>query len=269
MNCPHCDSKTIAKKGKTSLGYQSYKCSSCERKFNERTGTEFNFLEYPTDVVLLAVRWYLMYKLSLRDICEMFLERGFEFSHETVRNWVDRFSPLISMQLRKKRRGKSGESWYLDETYVKVKGKWCYLYRAIDRNGNLIDSMLSKTRDLKAAKRFLKRAKLFAGNTPDRITTDNHESYKRAIKEEISENTTHRTNRYLNNLVEQDHRFVKQRYYVTKGFGSFAFAKNFFSACEEVRQFFKKRKRGEKITLAKSRNLHQEKIEEFNSINFG
>ena len=144
MNCPHrASSPTKQQIKKTSLGYRTFRCSACQRTFNERTGTPFNFLEYPTDVVLLVVLWRLRYKLSLRDLSEMFLERGIVFTHETVRDWEARFAPLMADQLRRKRRGQAGRSWYVDETYIKVHGKWCYLYRAIDQDGNLVDSMLS------------------------------------------------------------------------------------------------------------------------------
>ena len=145
MNCPHCASTaTKQQTKKTSLGYRTFHCSACKRTFNERTGTPFNYLEYPTDIVLLVVLWRLRYKLSLRDLAEMFLERGFEFTHEAVRDWEARFAPLMADQLRTKRRGQAGISWYVDETYVNVKGTWCYLYRAIDRDGNLVDSRLER-----------------------------------------------------------------------------------------------------------------------------
>src|SRR5688572_13568304 len=111
-----------------------FRCRTCSRTFNERTGTPFNFLEFPSDIVLLIVLWRLRYKLSLRDLSEMFLSRGFEFTHEAVRNWEARFAPLITDQLRSRRKGKVGRSWYVDETYIKVGGKWHYLYRAIDRD---------------------------------------------------------------------------------------------------------------------------------------
>jgi len=91
---------------------------ACKRTFNERTGTPFNSLEYPTDIVLLVVLWRLRYKLSLRDLAEMVLERGFEFTHEAVRDWETRFAPLMAEQLRARRRGQAGRSWYVDETYV-------------------------------------------------------------------------------------------------------------------------------------------------------
>ncbi len=120
MNCPSCAScNTSESSQKTSLGYCTFRCLDCKRRFNERTGTSFNNLQFPTDVVLLVVLWRLRYKLSLRDLAEMFLVRGFEFTHETVRDWEERFAPLITAQLRFRRRGKAGKSWYTDETYLR------------------------------------------------------------------------------------------------------------------------------------------------------
>ena len=121
QECPHCSSSSTSElKQKTILGYRCFRCDSCERKFNERTGTPFSFLEFPTDVVLLVVRWRLRYKLSLRDLGEMFLERGLSFTHEAVRAWETRFAPMISDALRRHRRGRLGVSWVVDETYVEV-----------------------------------------------------------------------------------------------------------------------------------------------------
>ena len=115
----HCAVTTTQQRTKkTKLGYTTYFCQRCQRTFNERTGTPFNYLEFPTDIVLLAVLWRLRYKLSLRDVAEMFLERGFVFTHETLRDWEARFAPLIADQLRTRRRGQAGASWYVDETYL-------------------------------------------------------------------------------------------------------------------------------------------------------
>src|SRR5215216_5014490 len=101
MNCPYCSSSATTRLAtNTSLGYPIFRCSQCKHKFNERTATPFNHLQFPTDVVLLVVLWRLRYKLSLRDLAEMFLERGFEFTHEAVRDWEERFAPLITQQLR-------------------------------------------------------------------------------------------------------------------------------------------------------------------------
>ena len=102
---------------------------------------------------------------------------GFVFTYEAVREWEERFAPLLTERLRAKRRGKAGRSWYVDETYIKVQGRWCYPYRAIDRDGNLVDSLLSATRDLKAARRFFRGAHAVVGHAPDRVTTDGHDAY--------------------------------------------------------------------------------------------
>jgi hypothetical protein len=115
MNCPHCTSfSTKEQRKKTALGYRTFCCLACKQIFHERTNTPFNYLEYPTDLVLLVVLWRLRYKLSLRDLAEMFLARGFVFTHETVRDWEARFAPLIADQLRAKRHGQAGTSWYVD-----------------------------------------------------------------------------------------------------------------------------------------------------------
>jgi putative transposase len=221
MNCPHCAATTTKKQAKqTKLGYTTFFCPHCRCTFNERTGTPFNYLEFPTDIVLLAVLWRLRYKLSLRDVSEMFLERGFTFTYEAIRDWETRFAPLIAEQLQIKRRGQVGTSWFVDETYIKVHGKWCYLYRAIDRDGNLVDSMLSENRNMEAAKKFFKQAVGVVGHIPDQVTTDGHISYPRAIRETMSSNVQHQTNKYLNNRLEQDHRGIKQRYYPMRGFGN-------------------------------------------------
>ena len=260
--CLHCNSEDFSEVGKTTLGYVAYRCSDCNRKFNERTDTAFNFLEQRTDVIVLVVRWYITYKLSLRDLVEMFQDRGFGFSHETVRGWTAKITPLITEQLRNKRYGKAGESWYVDETYIKVKGKWVYLYRSLGRDGNLIDTMLSETRDMEAAKRFFRGAKKVTGVTPDRVTTDKHPSYPRAISTTLGKRVTHRSNQYLNNYTEQSHRPIKQRYYPMRGFGNFEFASQFCRGFEETRNCFRISNKI-KYTAAQKRNIRQIKKQSF------
>jgi putative transposase len=116
MPCPHCRSEATAnRKRRTVLGYQTFFCNVCHRRFNERTGTPFNELQFPTDNVLMSVLWRLRYKLGFRDVAEL-LQRGFEVSYETIRAWEFRFAPLLSERLRNKRRGTAGSSWYLDVT---------------------------------------------------------------------------------------------------------------------------------------------------------
>ena len=133
--------------------------------------------EFPTDIVFQVVVFRLLFKLSLRDLVRMFLMRGYEFTYETVRDWQKCFAPVLAEHLRRKRKGKVGRRWYVDETYVKVKGKWSYLYRAIDREGNLVDSMLSLTRDMAAAQRFFRSTLSVAGQAPQQVTTDGYQPH--------------------------------------------------------------------------------------------
>ncbi len=179
MGCPYCQGDaTQALERVTALGYRLYRCRPCRRTFNERTGTPFNHLQVPTDSALLVVLWRLRYKLSLRDLAEMFVTRGFTFTHETVREWEARFAPLLTERLRAKRRGKVGVRWHVDETYIKGGGRWCYLYRAIDADGNLVETMWSETRDMDAAKRFFGQALDVVGHAPAKVTTDGHDAYR-------------------------------------------------------------------------------------------
>ena len=134
---------------------------------HERTGGVLNRTQYPSDVIALVVFWRLRYKLSLRDLPEMFLIRGIEFSHETVREWEAKLTPALIDHLRRRRGGRIGRSWYVDETYIKVHGRWCYLYRAINRSGALVDVRLSEKRDMAAAKAFFRSARAVTGVTPD------------------------------------------------------------------------------------------------------
>lgn len=261
MTYPYCQGDATQELDRvTALGYRLFRCRPCRRTFNERTGTPFNELQVPTDVALLVVPWRLRYKLSLRDLAEMFLARGFTFTHETVRAWEERFAALITERLRAKRRGKAGRKWHADETYVKVGGRWCYLYRAIDADGNLVDSMLSETRDLEAAKRFFAQARTVVGHAPEKLTTDGHDAYPRAIREALGPGVQHRTSRSMNNQMEQDHRSIKQRYYPMRGFGSVAAAARFCTAHDELRDHFRSREHlNETVSLAEQRRLFLER----------
>jgi len=219
----------------------TFRCPACRRRFNERSGAPFNDLSVPTDIVFLVVLWRLRYKLSLRDLAEMFLERGFVFSHETVRHWEALVAPLLTPQLRCKRRGQAGKKWHTNETYIKIQGAWCYLYRAIDADGHLVDSMLSIHRDRDAAKRFFTQSVEVVGHGPTQVTTDGHDAYPRAIRETLGLELVHRCSQYKNNVIEQDHRGIKGRYRPMRGLGSVSGAARFCAAYEEVRAYFRHR----------------------------
>jgi putative transposase len=242
MRCLGCGSASVtARPERTAQGYRRFRCRSCGKQFNERSGGQLNRTQYPSDVIALVVLWRLRYKLSLRDLTEMFLVRGIVFSHEAVREWEAKLTPVLAEDLRRRRRGHIGPSWYVDETYIKVHGEWRYLYRAVDRDGALVDVMLSERRDLAAAKTFFRSARTVTGVVPDRVTSDGHDAYPAAIRSELGQAVQHRTNVYLNNRLEQDHRGIKDRYRPMRGFKSTASAGRFCRAFDEVRGFLRAR----------------------------
>ena len=133
MHCPHCQStKSTQIKRRTQLGYKQYRCGSCGKQYNERTGTTLNFIEYPTEIVMLTVHYYYRFKVSLDDVVELMLMRGIHLSHQTVHNWVRTFGIELGLKLRQERIGKAVGKWHVDSTYLKIERRWCYLYRAID-----------------------------------------------------------------------------------------------------------------------------------------
>jgi len=182
-----------------------FRCRACRQACNERTNTPYNHLQVHTDIAVLVVPGRLQDKLSLRNVAEMVLTRGFTFTHETAPVWEERFAPLLTARLKARRRGKAGRTWHVDETDVKVAGRWCSLYRAINADGNLVETMLSKTRDMEAAKRFFAYALQTVGQAPEKVTTDGHDSYPRAVRETLGPNVCHGASRSMNNRIEQDH----------------------------------------------------------------
>ena len=199
MECSGCASPAVSERSeRTAQGYRRFRCRACARLFNERSAGSLNRTQYPSDIIALVVLWRLRYKPALRDLPEMFLIRGIVFSQEAVRDWETKLSPALAENLRRRRQGKAGQSWHVDETYIKVHGEWRYLYRAIDRSGALVDVMFSEHRDMAAAKAFFESAKMVPGNTPDRVTTDGHNSYPRAIRTVLGTGVRHRNSQYLN-----------------------------------------------------------------------
>jgi transposase, IS6 family len=183
----------------------------------------FKRRRFPVEIILLCVRWYCKYGISYRDLAEMMQERGVAVDPSTIFRWVQRYAPEIEKRIRHFQGHRSG-SWRVDETYVRVGGNWKYLFRAIDKHGQLIDFMLSDRRNTRAAYRFLRKAlKMMGDYPPSSITTDRLASYPKAIRHLqseglLSKDVEHRTSKYLNNVIEADHGALKRVIRPTRGF---------------------------------------------------
>src|SRR5215212_5286581 len=204
----------------------------------------FKGRQFDRSVILLCVRWYLAYSLSLRDLEEMMAKRGISVDHATVGRGVVRYSPELLERFNRRKRPVS-RKWHVDETYIKVRGRWMYLYRAIDSNGDTVEFWFSERRNLTAAKRFLRKA-LKRHGRPERIVIDGSQTNREAIISCDAESRLQdrsrrrlkpikiRQSQYLNNRIEQDHRAVKRRVRSMLGFKSAASARVILSGIEMV-----------------------------------
>jgi transposase-like protein len=192
-------------------------------------------LHYPLEVMLTCVRWYVAYPLSLRHVEEMMQERGVFVDHSTVHRWAIKVLAILATVFRKRKRP-LGSSWRMDETYIKVAGQWKYLYRAVDRAGDTVDFLLTAKRDKAAARRFLERTINLHG-VPEKITIDKSGANTAAIesvKTDACVDILMRQNKYLNNIVEQDHRGVKRVTQPMLGFKSFWSARILIAGIETM-----------------------------------
>lgn len=199
----------------------------------------FKWKHYQPDIILLTVRWYLRYNLSFRNVVEMMEERGLSIAHTTIMRWVHQYGPELDERVRRHLKT-TNDSWRVDETYIKVKGQWMYLYRAVDSESNTIDFYLNEIRDTKAAKCFFKKAlRSFHVSKPRVITVDKNPVYPIAIEQlkkekSIPDGMQLRQQKYLNNIVEQDHRFIKRRVRSMLGFKSLRTATLILSGIEAM-----------------------------------
>ncbi|MGH3791452.1 MAG: IS6 family transposase [Pseudonocardiaceae bacterium] len=171
--------------------------------------SSFTGFRFPPDVILVAVRWYPRYGLSYRDVEELLVERGITVDHVTIYRWVQRFTPLL-IDAGRPCRHAPGDRWFVDETYVKVSGRWRYVYRAVDQFGQVIDVMVSERRDLEATRRFFTRALTTTTVTPVEVITDKAAVHPRVL-EEVTPGAWHHTEPYANNRIEADHSQLKRR----------------------------------------------------------
>ena len=202
-------------------------------------GRWFKGRQFTTEVILWAVRWYLMFPISYRDLELMLLDRGVVVDHTTIFRWIQAYAAELEKRIRPHLRTSNG-SWRVDETYVRVKGRWTYLYRAVDSRGQTIDFLLSARRDAAAAKRFFRKA-LAQPHTvnPRTVTVDKNPAYPRAATDMKADGELWRRSRlrqckYLNNIVEQDHRRIKRLVRPGLGFGSFRTARRTLAGFEAM-----------------------------------
>jgi transposase-like protein len=220
----------------------------------------FQWRHFLPEIIVLNVRWYCRYPLSYRDLAEMMAERGVEVDHSTINRWVLSYAPELDKRVRP-HLNPTNDSWRVDETYIEVKGKWKYLYRAVDSMGNTLDFMLSTRRDGKAAARFFRKV-LKAQHTqnPRVITVDKNAAYPVAIEtlkgdETLAAETELRQSKYMNNVIEQDHRNIKRLTKPMMGFGSFNTARQTLRGIEAMSMIRKGQvkgiSRGDSVSQAK------------------
>ena len=183
---------------------------------------DFKGSQFEREIILWGVRWYVAYPISYRQLEEMMKERGVEVDHSNLNRWVLKYAPALENSFRQYKRP-VGDSWRMDKTYINVKGKWKYLYRAVDKFGATVDFLLTAKRDRKAALRFLRKA-IGQNGTPSKITIDKSGANAAAINDYTEEEAVGielRQGKYLNNIVEQDHRAIKRKTRPMLGFKSF------------------------------------------------
>jgi transposase-like protein len=221
----------------------------------------FKWRHFTGEIIVCGVRWYLRYALSYRDVEELMQERGVSVDHTTVFRWVQRYAPELDKRCRP-HLTETNDSHRVDETYIKIKKQWYYLYRAVDSAGQTIDFLLSKTRDATAAERFFRKA-LRAKHTatPRVITVDKNAAYPPAFETlqqegQLPASCTLRQCKYLNNVIEQDHRFIKRRVNPGLGFGSFRTARRTLQGYEAMHMI----KKGQLEGIAKGDALAQNRV---------
>ena len=198
-------------------------------------------LHYPLDVILMCVRWYVAYPLSLGHIEEMVAERGVCVDHSTVHRWALKLLPVLEKAFRRRKRP-VGTSWRMDETYIRVKGEWRYLCRAVDEDGNTIDFLLRAHRDKTAARRYFEKS-IAQNGVPETVTIDKNGANLAALEAINDDRETPikiRQSKYLNNLVEQDHRAIKRRTRPMLGFKTFRCARILLAGIELMHMIAKR-----------------------------
>jgi transposase, IS6 family len=231
--CPHCKLSQVVKNGRHRRGTQVYRCADCGRSFTDLTGTPFSGHSFPPSVISLAVRWYLRFRLSYADVVEWLAERHIRVDASTVFDWVQKFAPLYQ-EAAKAHRRPVGQRWSVDETYVKVAGRWGYVYRAIDEHGQIVEVLFREHRATEAATAFFRSALENTGVTPHTVTTDKAAACPPALAAVLPE-IKHITGKAEQQRIERDHQHLKGRLKVFRGYKTTGGAQRFCQAHGFVR----------------------------------
>ena len=235
--CPRCSSSDLTRDGHDERGRIVYACGGCGRHATVESTRLISGHRFPRDVILLTVRYYLQLSAAAERIAGILADRGIDVSGRTILRWVQKFGPALSKEVRRYRKPVS-TTWLVDETYVKILGKWHYLYRGVDQNGQVLDCWLSRTRDLAAAEAFFRRTISSTGCTPERVVTDKATFYPSAIRT-CAPGAKHIATGFYNlvistNRCERNHSYVNSRLRPMRGLKSFDCATRLFPALDAL-----------------------------------
>ncbi len=220
MQCDRCGGEQFSKAGRDRLARQLYQCGACRRRLTAPSASALApgapRYRFPDDIIALAVRWYLRFRLPYADLAELLAERGVHVDPSTIFDWVQQFTPLYQEAARPRRR-RVGQRWSLDETYIRISGRWCYAFRAIDEDGQVIDVYVSATRDTAAATAFLTRAVETTAVKPPVATIDRAALYPPALAAVLPE-VEHIRGKLVQQRLERDHQHLKGRTRSMRGF---------------------------------------------------
>jgi putative transposase len=237
--CPSCQQPATKRNGFDHRGRQKYACHACRRTFTENTVSAFSGYRWSKDVILTAVRWYLAYPLSSRQVLELLAERGIDVSHRTVLNWIQAFGPQLAAEVRRQRHP-VGRRWFVDEVFVFRKSEKRYLYRAIDEDGVVVDILLRDHRDTASAEAFFRQAIDRTGVIPGEVVTDHHQPYIKAVATTCPgalhiRTGLHRAHGETTKTIERSHVPTRDRLRNSRGLKRTETGQHFLEGFEAVR----------------------------------
>ena len=225
MRCERCAGERFTKAGRDRARRQLYRCTGCGRRRTARTGSAFSGYRFPGEVIALAVRWYLRFRLSYAEAAEWLAERGVVVDPSAIFDLIHTFTPRF-LKVVRRHRSRVGGRWRVDETLLKIGRRWRYVFRCLDEHGQIVEVYLSDHRDAASARAFFERALASSDAAPTRITSDKAKCYPPALRT-LQPTAEHRCSKYLNNRLERDYQFLKERVRPMRRFKTTATASRF------------------------------------------